>query len=152
MTAPPASHVQAMNLEVARKAFIRIRDVRYVELVNKTEAGKKQGLPESLLMAEIMAYMGRYQDAARLYTQAGCVDKVRAQDGGRKGGGAQYACHTPKSFCDKCNRALVVHLAVERLHPVEQVIVRITDVSVETEIGKLGTNISRLSQLVFVAG
>lgn len=31
-----------MNLEVARKAFIRIRDVRYVELVNKTEAGKKQ--------------------------------------------------------------------------------------------------------------
>ena len=33
---------QAMNLEVARKAFIRIRDVRYVELVNRTEAGKKQ--------------------------------------------------------------------------------------------------------------
>ncbi len=34
--------LQSMNLEVARKAFIRIRDVRYVELVNKTEAGKKQ--------------------------------------------------------------------------------------------------------------
>lgn len=68
--------LQSMNLEVARKAFIRIRDVRYVELVNKTEAGKKQGLPESLLMAEIMAYMGRYQDAARLYTQAGAVDKA----------------------------------------------------------------------------
>ncbi len=61
-----------MYLEVARKAFIRIRDVRYVELVNRTEAGRKQGLPESLLMAEIMAYQGRYQDAARLYTQARC--------------------------------------------------------------------------------
>ena len=35
-----------------------------------------QGLPESLLMAEIMAYQGRYQDAARLYTQSGAVDKA----------------------------------------------------------------------------
>lgn len=66
----------SMQLEVARKSFIRIRDVRYVELVNKTESGKKQGLPEGLLMAEIMAYQGRYQDAARYYTQAGSVDKA----------------------------------------------------------------------------
>ena len=65
------SSEQAMNLEIARKAFIRIRDVRHVELVNRTELGRKQGLPESLLMAEIMAYQGRYQDAARLYTQGG---------------------------------------------------------------------------------
>mmetsp|Transcript_5353 Transcript_5353/g.11710 ORF Transcript_5353/g.11710 Transcript_5353/m.11710 type:complete len:1236 (+) Transcript_5353:188-3895(+) len=68
--------LQAMQLDVARKAFIRIRDVRYVELVNRTELGKKQGLPESLLMAEIMAYQNRYQEAARLYTQAGAVDKA----------------------------------------------------------------------------
>ena len=27
-------------------------------------------------MAEIMAYQGRYQDAARLYTQSGAVDKA----------------------------------------------------------------------------
>lgn len=60
-----------MNLDVARKSFIRIRDVRYVELVNRTELGKKQGVNENLLMAEIMAYQGRYQEAARLYTQAG---------------------------------------------------------------------------------
>lgn len=64
-------NLQAMQLEVARKAFIRIRDVRYVELVNRTEAGKKQGVAESLLMAEIMAYQGRYQEAAKLYTTAG---------------------------------------------------------------------------------
>lgn len=62
-----------MQLEVARKAFIRIRDVRYVELVNRTEAGKKQGVTESLLMAEIMAYQGRYQEAAKLYTSAGTL-------------------------------------------------------------------------------
>ncbi|MEW5316653.1 MAG: hypothetical protein WDW38_008010 [Sanguina aurantia] len=68
--------LQAMQLEVARKAFIRIRDVRYVELVNRTEAGKKQGVAESLLMAEIMAYQGRYQEAAKLYTTAGQVERA----------------------------------------------------------------------------
>ncbi len=62
---------QGMNLEVARKAFIRIRDVRHVELVNRTEQGRRAGVPEGMLLAEIMAYQGRYQDAARLYTQAG---------------------------------------------------------------------------------
>lgn len=60
-----------MQLEVARKAFIRIRDVRHVELVNRTEQGRKAGVPDGILMAEIVAYQGRYQDAARLYTQAG---------------------------------------------------------------------------------
>lgn len=71
-----------MQLDVARKAFIRIRDVRYVELVNRTEAGRKAGVAEGLLMAEIMAYQGRYQDAARLYTQNGaCRALVHALRG-----------------------------------------------------------------------
>ncbi len=53
------------------QAFIRIRDVRFVELVNRTEAGRKAGTSEQLLLAEIMAFQGRYQEAARLFTQAG---------------------------------------------------------------------------------
>ena len=32
-----AHQTQAMHLDVARKSFIRIRDVRHVELVNRTE-------------------------------------------------------------------------------------------------------------------
>ncbi|KAG2430302.1 hypothetical protein HYH02_013779 [Chlamydomonas schloesseri] len=68
--------LQALNLEVARKAFIRIRDVRFVELVNRTEAGRKTGTSEQLLLAEIMAFQGRYQEAARLFTQAGAVDRA----------------------------------------------------------------------------
>lgn len=68
--------LQNMNLEVARKSFIRIRDVRYVELVNRTEIGRRQGLDEHLLLAEILAYQGKYQEAARLYTLAGCVEKA----------------------------------------------------------------------------
>lgn len=78
--------LQTMHLDVARKAFIRIRDVRYVELVNKTEAGKKQGLPEPLLMAEIMANMGRYQEAARLYIQVGFGEGGEVGGRRRQGG------------------------------------------------------------------
>lgn len=81
--------LQTMHLDVARKAFIRIRDVRYVELVNKTEAGKKQGLPEPLLMAEIMANMGRYQEAARLYIQVGFGVWGKGKAGGPEGGGGK---------------------------------------------------------------
>lgn len=36
--------------------------------VNRIEAGRKGGVREALLMAEIMAFQGRYQEAARLYT------------------------------------------------------------------------------------
>ncbi|GFH10764.1 WD_REPEATS_REGION domain-containing protein, partial [Haematococcus lacustris] len=67
---------KAMQLEVARKAFIRIRDVRHVELVNRTEAARKAGVADGLLMAEIMAYQGRYQEAARLFINNGAVDKA----------------------------------------------------------------------------
>lgn len=83
-----------MNLDVARKSFIRIRDVRYVELVNRTELCRKQGVSEALLMAEIMAYQGKYQEAARLYTQArewrgvGGAGALSGTLAGRGGGGA----------------------------------------------------------------
>ena len=60
-----------MHLDTARKCFIRIRDVRFVELVNRTEAARKAGVPQGILLADIVAFQGRYQEAARLYTQAG---------------------------------------------------------------------------------
>lgn len=68
--------LQGMQLDIARHAFIRIRDVRFVELVNQTEMGRRAGTAEPLLLADIMAYQGKYQEAARLYMSAGCVEKA----------------------------------------------------------------------------
>lgn len=68
--------LQALNLDYARKAFIRIRDVRAVEQVNRTEAQRRSGVPEGVLLADILAYRGRYQEAAKMYTTAGALDKV----------------------------------------------------------------------------
>ncbi|TMW65200.1 hypothetical protein Poli38472_009367 [Pythium oligandrum] len=74
--------LRAMNFDIARKAFIRVRDVRFIELVNALEQRKKQSLPSGdeagesdaarrvkmLLQAEIMAYQGKFALAAKMYS------------------------------------------------------------------------------------
>ncbi|TYZ58414.1 hypothetical protein PybrP1_004246 [[Pythium] brassicae (nom. inval.)] len=78
--------LKSMSFEIARKAFIRVRDVRYIELVSALEQRKKQqqlpaaadgAEPESaqkvtaMLQAEIMAYQGKFQLAAKLFADCG---------------------------------------------------------------------------------
>ena len=68
--------LQCMNLDIARKAFIRVRDMRYVELLNRIEQGRRQGVDDRLHLAEILAYQGKYQDAAKMYAKANHVQKA----------------------------------------------------------------------------
>ena len=35
--------LKAMKLEVSRQAFIRVRDMRYIDLINTIEQAKQQG-------------------------------------------------------------------------------------------------------------
>eukprot|EP00854_Cymbomonas_tetramitiformis_P014886 gene14886-17599_t len=66
--------LQGMSLEIARKAFIRVRDMRYIELLNRIEQGRKTGQEDSLYLAEILAYQGRYQEAAKMYAKCNRVE------------------------------------------------------------------------------
>ncbi|KIZ06021.1 hypothetical protein MNEG_1945 [Monoraphidium neglectum] len=68
--------LQGSEVEVARRAFVRVRDLGAVELVDRVAAGLRGGLPQGLLAAEVMAWQGRYQEAARLYVNEGRLDKV----------------------------------------------------------------------------
>eukprot|EP00753_Platysulcus_tardus_P014889 PLAT4607.1.p1 GENE.PLAT4607.1~~PLAT4607.1.p1 ORF type:complete len:1226 (-),score=654.52 PLAT4607.1:178-3855(-) len=71
--------MQAMSLDVARKAFIRVRDMRYIELLNNIEQGLRLGTGKpQLYEAEILAYQGRFSEAAKKFVAAG--DKRRAVD------------------------------------------------------------------------
>lgn len=78
--------LKSMSFEIARKAFIRVRDVRFIELVSALEQRKKQQLPtddsgagepeaarklRAMLQAEIMAYQGKFQLAAKLFADCG---------------------------------------------------------------------------------
>ncbi len=81
-----------LSLDIARKAFIRIRDVRYIELLNRIEIARKQKrssaalaaaggdtalslskttADDTIFLADILAYQGRYDEASRLYLRCG---------------------------------------------------------------------------------
>jgi intraflagellar transport protein 122 len=68
--------LKAMDLDVARKAFIRVRDVRYIQLLNEIEAARKQkgSASDPLFVAKILAFQGKHHEAAKAYKRAGDVE------------------------------------------------------------------------------
>ncbi|XP_065829391.1 intraflagellar transport protein 122 homolog [Oscarella lobularis] len=69
--------LEHLDLKTARKAFIRIRDIRYLELIQSIEERKKRGEGnDDLYLADVYAYEGKHQDAARLYKKAGFAAKA----------------------------------------------------------------------------
>jgi len=60
-----------LSFTIARKAFIRIRDVRYIELLNRIEIARKApNHDDNIFLADIMAFQGKYMEAAKLYVKA----------------------------------------------------------------------------------
>lgn len=76
--------LREMQLGYARKAFIRVRDMRYIDLINSIEQARRSGGVsgearmggDAIFQAEIMAYEGKYQEAAKLYAKAGETGKA----------------------------------------------------------------------------
>eukprot|EP01079_Euglenida_sp_SAG-EU17-18_P011137 gene11137-300_t len=66
-----------LDFEIARKAFIRIRDVKYIELLNRIEMERrKPGVDDNVFLAEIYAYQGKYGEAAKCYQKCKQTDKA----------------------------------------------------------------------------
>lgn len=70
-----------LSLDVARKAFTRIHDVRFVELLNALELSHRQsGLEkpsdDGVLLADIMAFQGKYAEASRQYIKCKRTDRA----------------------------------------------------------------------------
>lgn len=65
--------LKAMKFDIARKAFIRLRDMRFIELLNSVEKRKQQNsnMDDSLIIAEVFAYEGKYTEAAKVFAKAG---------------------------------------------------------------------------------
>lgn len=67
--------LQSLRFDIARKAFIRIRDVRYIDLLNRItqQYGQKTSLThdeEMLITAQVLAFQGKYGEAAQHYGRA----------------------------------------------------------------------------------
>lgn len=61
-----------LNFDIARKAFIRLRDVRYLELLNRIEIARRNPKhDDNVFQADILAFQGNYDDAVRIYCKIG---------------------------------------------------------------------------------
>ncbi|KAF7664865.1 hypothetical protein LDENG_00161710 [Lucifuga dentata] len=64
--------LEGLDFDTAKKAFIRIRDLRYLELINSIEERKKRGENDNeLFLADVYAYHGKFHEAAKLYKRTG---------------------------------------------------------------------------------
>lgn len=64
--------LEALDFEVARQAFVRIKDLKYLQLINEFLDRQRKGEKDrDLLVADILAYRGRFKEAARMYQRGG---------------------------------------------------------------------------------
>uniref|UniRef100_A0A8C5PU28 Intraflagellar transport protein 122 homolog n=1 Tax=Leptobrachium leishanense TaxID=445787 RepID=A0A8C5PU28_9ANUR len=64
--------LEGLDFDTAKKAFIRIRDLRYLELIHSIEERKRRGENiEDLFLADVYAYQGKFLESAKLYKRSG---------------------------------------------------------------------------------
>ncbi|KAJ7417309.1 intraflagellar transport protein 122 isoform X1 [Willisornis vidua] len=64
--------LEGLEFETAKKAFTRVRDLRYLELISSIEERKKRGESnKDLFLADVYAYQGKFHEAAKLYKRSG---------------------------------------------------------------------------------
>lgn len=64
--------LEGLEFETAKKAFTRVQDLRYLELINSIEERKKRGETNNdLFLADVFSYQGKFHEAAKLYKKSG---------------------------------------------------------------------------------
>ncbi|KAL2917328.1 hypothetical protein HK105_202992 [Polyrhizophydium stewartii] len=69
--------LERLHLDVAKKAFIRIRDFRFLEVIRAVEKLRIEGRRDNdLFLAQVTAYAGKYHEAARLFKRSGHIQRA----------------------------------------------------------------------------
>ena len=64
--------LDSLDLEVAHKSFTRLRELRYLEFVNNLIERKRTATDdEQILNADVLAFHGKYSEAAKIYKKHG---------------------------------------------------------------------------------
>uniref|UniRef100_A0A8R1TUJ1 Intraflagellar transport protein 122 homolog n=1 Tax=Onchocerca volvulus TaxID=6282 RepID=A0A8R1TUJ1_ONCVO len=64
------------QLDIAQKAFHRIKDARYLQLISEIKDMIKKDTKKELMLGCIKAYEGKYREAAMLFQKIGCDQKT----------------------------------------------------------------------------
>ncbi|XP_037909163.1 intraflagellar transport protein 122 homolog isoform X2 [Hermetia illucens] len=60
--------LEALQLNIARNAFVKVRNLPWLQLINELQEKQKRGdVPKEVLQAESLAFAGKFKEAARLY-------------------------------------------------------------------------------------
>ncbi|CAO1305157.1 unnamed protein product [Diamesa tonsa] len=71
--------LDALNFKVAQDAFVKTRNLPWLEFINDLKERQKHGdIPKELLQADILAFAGKFKDAARLYQKSAHSNKALA--------------------------------------------------------------------------
>lgn len=66
-----------LDFEIAKLAFIRVKNLKYLDLIYEFQERQKKGdKNKDLFLADIFAFRGKYREAARLYQKAGHEQKA----------------------------------------------------------------------------
>lgn len=71
------SAVDSLQLQVAKDAYVKVRNLPWLELINDLRERQKRGdVPKEVLQADSLAFAGRFKEAARLYQKSGHSSKA----------------------------------------------------------------------------
>ncbi|XP_050096761.1 intraflagellar transport protein 122 homolog [Anopheles aquasalis] len=71
--------LDALNFQVARDAYVRVRNLPWLELIAELRERQKRGeTSKEVLLAEAYAFAGRFKEAGRLYQKSGTNSKALA--------------------------------------------------------------------------
>nr|XP_034307390.1 intraflagellar transport protein 122 homolog isoform X7 [Crassostrea gigas] len=69
--------LEGLDFDTAKKAFIRIKDLRYLELIHSIEERKKRGENDNMVfLGDIYSYQTKFNEAAKLYKKSGTEQKA----------------------------------------------------------------------------
>lgn len=67
----------AKNFFLAKKAFVRIRDLKFIDLCDLAESmNKMKNLNEHWLIGEILAFQGKYKESESHFIKNGLTEKA----------------------------------------------------------------------------
>ncbi|XP_041348420.1 intraflagellar transport protein 122 homolog [Gigantopelta aegis] len=71
--------LEGLDFDIAKKGFIRIRDLRYLELIYSIEERKKRGETDNLVfLGDVYSHQGKFHDGAKLYKKSNHEQKALA--------------------------------------------------------------------------
>lgn len=71
--------VDALQLNVAKNAYVRVRNLPWLQHINEIKERQKRGdVPKEILQADNLAFAGKFKEASRLYVKNGYSNKALA--------------------------------------------------------------------------